>query len=87
HTIRFGYKNSVTGPLDTFLSGEPTTYYAEAIKETELLRFTREDIEKVMHKKVDYQLYWTQLLENLVLQQMEREIDLLTSSPKERYER
>ena len=30
---------------------------------------------------------WTSLLEKLVLQQMEREIDILTNSPKERYQR
>lgn len=30
---------------------------------------------------------WVKILENLVIQQMEREIDILTSSPKERYER
>ena len=32
-------------------------------------------------------ILWTAILENLVLQQMEREIDILTSSPKERYQR
>ena len=30
-------------------------------------------------------ILWTQILENLVIQQMEREIDILTNSPKERY--
>lgn len=30
---------------------------------------------------------WIKILENLVLQQMEREIDILTNSPRERYER
>jgi len=30
---------------------------------------------------------WTTILENLVIQQMEREIDILTNSPKERYQR
>ncbi|MCY1222048.1 hypothetical protein D9M69_651860 [compost metagenome] len=30
---------------------------------------------------------WAEILEDLVLQQIEREKDLLTHSPKERYER
>lgn len=30
---------------------------------------------------------WTNILEDLVIQQMEREIDILTQSPKERYDR
>ena len=30
---------------------------------------------------------WTKILEDLVIQQIEREKDLLVSSPKERYER
>ena len=32
-----------------------------------------------------YQKWWIGVLENLVLQQMEREIDLLTTAPRERY--
>jgi hypothetical protein len=32
-------------------------------------------------------LYWQSVLESLILQQMNREIDLLISSPKERFDR
>lgn len=30
-------------------------------------------------------VHWMKILENLLLQQIEREIDILTNSPKERY--
>ncbi len=33
------------------------------------------------------QILWIEILENLGVQQLEREIDLLKNSPKERYER
>ncbi|MNY67885.1 hypothetical protein D3C86_2055530 [compost metagenome] len=32
-------------------------------------------------------MLWIKILENLAVQQLEREIDLLKNSPKERYER
>jgi CRP-like cAMP-binding protein len=36
-------------------------------------------------KQDSNRLWWMGVLENLVLQQLEREIDILTNSPKERY--
>lgn len=35
----------------------------------------------------DNRSVWSRMLENLVVQQLEREVDILTASPKERYER
>ena len=36
-------------------------------------------------KKDNKIIMWTKILEDLILQQMEREVDILTTSPKERY--
>lgn len=84
--IRFGYAGNIIVALDSYLSGKPSALYMQAIKRTlvkvipkaELDNFLKEDTNKLM---------WIAILENLVLQQMEREIDILTSSPAQRYER
>ena len=85
-TIRFGYKENLIVALDSFLTGNPSAFYIQAIKKTVLKVVTKEQVARFL-ETADNQRLWTGILENLVLQQLEREIDLLTNSPKERYER
>ncbi len=85
-TIRFGYKENLIVSLDSFLTGKPSDLFIQAIKKTVIKVITKAQIETFWEMERNRNL-WTKILENLVLQQMEREIDLLTNSPKERYER
>ena len=85
-TMRFGYKENLIVALDSFLTGKPSELYIQAIKKTFVKVITKEQIDKFLEQENNQNL-WTKILENLVLQQMEREIDILTNSPKERYER
>ncbi len=85
-TIRFGYKENLIVSLDSFLTGKPSDLYIQAIKKTIIKVITKQQIDKFLETESNRNL-WTKILENLVIQQMEREIDILTNSPKERYER
>lgn len=84
--IRFGYKDNIIVALDSFLSGKPSGFFIQAIKKTVVKVVTKPQIVTFLEME-DNRNLWTKILESLVLQQMEREIDILTSSPKERYER
>lgn len=85
-TIRFGYKENLIVSLDSFLTGKPSDLYIQAIKKTVVKVVTKEQIDKYLENKNNQNL-WIKILENLVVQQMEREIDILTNSPKERFKR
>nr|WP_314491894.1 Crp/Fnr family transcriptional regulator [uncultured Chryseobacterium sp.] len=85
-TIRFGYKENLIVSLDSFLTGKPSELFIQAIKKTVIKIVTKQQIDKFLELESNRNL-WIQILENLVVQQMEREIDILTNSPKERYER
>jgi|SRR6218665_164063 len=85
-TIRFGYKENLIVSLDSFLTGKPSDLYIQAIKKTVIKVVTKTQIDKFLEIESNRKS-WIKILENLVLQQMEREIDILTNSPKERYER
>lgn len=85
--IRFGYSDNIIVALDSFLSEKPSEFYIQALKKT---------VVKVIPKCVFYEFVehsdenkkiFIKMLEELILQQMEREKDILTSSPKERYNR
>jgi len=84
--IRFGYKNNLIVSLDSFLTGKPSGFYIQAIKRSVLKVITRQQMDKFLATDSN-RVLWTNILEALVLQQLEREIDILTNSPKERYQR
>ncbi|NII81988.1 Crp/Fnr family transcriptional regulator [Pedobacter riviphilus] len=84
--IRFGYQDNLIVSMDSFLTGKPSNYFIQAIKKTVIRVITRQQIDNFL-KIEKNQLLWIKILENLVVQQLGREIDILTSSPIERYNR
>jgi len=84
--IRFGYKENLIVSLDCFLTGNTSNLFIQAIKKSVIKVITKQQFENFLETEANRNL-WIKILENLVVQQMEREIDILTNSPKERYER
>ncbi|URC12292.1 Crp/Fnr family transcriptional regulator [Flavobacterium sp. B183] len=84
--IRFGYQQNLIVSLDSFLTGRPSDLCIQAIKKTVVKIITKKQIDQFLKIETNKNL-WITILENLVVQQMEREIDILTNSPKERYQR
>lgn len=85
-SIRFGYKGNLIVALDSFLTGKPSELYIQAIKRTTIKVISKQQIDTFLLTETNRN-FWINILENFVVQQMEREVDLLTVSPKERYER
>jgi CRP-like cAMP-binding protein len=84
--IRFGYKENLIVALDSFLSGKPTVFFIQAVRKTKLKIICKKHFEDFLQIGNNYQ-WWQKITEELLLQQIEREIDLLTESPLERYKR
>lgn len=85
--IRFGYKGNIIVSLDSFLSGKPSEFYIQAIKTTTVKVASKRDLYEFIQSNNENLKLWNSVLEDLVLQQIEREKDLLYASPKIRYER
>ncbi|MDY3401083.1 Crp/Fnr family transcriptional regulator [Riemerella anatipestifer] len=83
-TVRLGYTGDFIVALDSFLSQKPSEFLIQAIKASEVKIIPKYKIDAFLDKE-DNQKLWIALLENLLLQQMEREKDILTPSTKERY--
>lgn len=86
-TIRFGYRNSVITSINSLLSGEPSQFCIETIRKTELIILSKTDFFDAVRQSADFGKLYTSMLEGLISQQLEREIDILTTSPLERYRR
>ena len=87
HTIRFGYQNNLIAALDSFLNGKPSEFYIQALKKTVVKAISKESYRSFIQASDENRSLWLSVLESFVLQQMERERDILTSSPLERYKR
>lgn len=86
-TIRFGYSGNIIVSLDSFLTEQRSDFIIQAIKKTTLLVASKSDFLEFIHSSQEHLLMYQRILEDLVLQQIEREKDLLVSSPGLRYER
>ena len=87
HTIRFGYQDNMLAALDSFISERPSEYYIQAIKRLKVKVIGKKAIMKLIEGSVELQKFWSTALEQIIFQQLEREQDILISSPLERYKR
>lgn len=85
--IRFGYMGDILVSLDSFLTEKPSDFIIQAIKKTKLSVVSKKRFMQFIQSTEQNRERWIQILEDLILQQMEREKDILTTSPKERYNR
>ena len=86
-TIRFGYQGSIINSLPSFISGLPSELYLEAIRKTSVKVISKSTFKDMINTSQASMQQYIELLEAMVLQQMDREIDLLTVSPVERLNR
>ncbi len=87
NTIRFGYRNSLIASLDSFITEKPSDLYIQAIKKTDLKVIKKATFMNLIESSDENVKVWHIILGDLIFQQMERERDILTSSPLERYKR
>ena len=86
-TIRFGYKGSLINSLSSFIKATPSEFYIEAIRKSTIKIISKDNLLKLVHENEESLRQYIQLLETSITQQIDREIDLLISSPSERLKR
>jgi len=86
-TIRFGYKGSMITSLSSFINGTPSEFYIDAIRKTSLKVIPKQSLTNLVNESQENLKQYTSLLESLITRQIEREVDLLITSPTERLKR
>lgn len=85
--VRFGYEGSIINSLASFYTSSPSEFYIEAIRKTKVISITKEKTLSIAHQNMDTVSQYVQLLEATIAQQIDREIDLLITSPAQRLNR
>lgn len=73
--------------MDCFISEQPSDLYIQAIKKTELKVIKKTTFMNLVESSEENKKIWHLILGDLIFQQMERERDILTSSPIKWYKR
>lgn len=85
--IRFGYKGDLITVLSSVFSGKSSDLYLQSLKKSRVKIVSLAKLTHLKNTEQEFSRIWVSIMENLVCQQMEREIDLLTQDPKLRYMR
>jgi CRP-like cAMP-binding protein len=85
--IRFGYRGSLITSLSSFIKGTPSEFYIDAIRKTKVKVISKDNLANLVNENAESLRQYVVLLENLITQQIDREIDLLITSPTERLKR
>ncbi|MGB1207366.1 MAG: Crp/Fnr family transcriptional regulator [Chitinophagales bacterium] len=85
--VGFGYENSFIFDLPAFFTSQPSHFYMQAIKSCELIGIRKKDFYDMLDSNMAFAKYWRKRTEMMLLEFIEREIDILTNSPEERFRR
>lgn len=85
--IRFGYEGSIITSLPAFFDDSPSLFDLKAIRKSEIKCLEKNALFRFVESSPQYQKSYQLILQDLVKQQVEREIDLLITSPADRYQR
>lgn len=85
--IRFGYQGDFVAAMDSFIGGKPTILYADALRKTTVRMMRKSEYQQALQRNPAINQLWQKIMTWMITGQLEREIDLLTNSPEERYRR
>ena len=84
---RFGYRGDYVLSLDSYITGAPTAYSLTALRKTEVALMPYPDHQRWLDADPTHTTAWEAGKGWLIMGLLEREVDLLTPSPEERYRR
>lgn len=85
--IRFGYQGDFVAAMDSFIGGGPTILYADALRKTTIRVIRKTEYMAALANNPEINRLWQKIMSWMITGQLEREIDLLTNNPEERYQR
>jgi len=82
---QFFFEGAWVGDYQSFLTGQPSIQYFEALEETELLVMAGADLRALYDARPRFERFGRLLAENVVIGSQRRTASLLFDSPEERY--
>lgn len=84
-TVKFFYKNSWIGNLQSIHHGEPSQYYLEAVVKTEMLVFESSAMNQLFNEVPRFERYIRLMIDSAFRQLIREKADRILLSPEEQY--
>ncbi len=85
--LGFGYPETLLVDFPSFVHEKPSDFHIQAIKSSQVVGISKSDFNSFIDKNQHLSQFWRNTLEKIALDLIEREIDLLSSSPQKRFDR
>jgi CRP-like cAMP-binding protein len=85
--VGFAYADTLICSYPSFIRQRPSTYYIQALSNTTLVAISRTDFYRLLDAIPTFDRCWRLLQEQALIGKIERETELLTFTPEERYRR
>ena len=85
--VGFAHTNNLICSYPSFIRNEPSEYYIQALAKTELMAINRKEFYALFDSYRSIERAWRMLEEEALIGKIEREVEMLTFTPEERYHR
>ncbi|ULQ55661.1 Crp/Fnr family transcriptional regulator [Flavihumibacter rivuli] len=84
--VQFAPENWWTGDLYSFLTGQPTKFYVEAIEDSITIQISKTNLQLLFDKVPKFERFFRILFQNALIAQIQRVDDTLSKSAEEKYQ-
>lgn len=85
HTLKFAPEGWWTTDLRSFLKGQPSIYFIEALEDSEILIVSKEALDRLLEKVPSLNSYFRILYQNAIISLEERLLCMISTKADERY--
>lgn len=85
HIVMFAIEDWWVGDLYSFLSEAPTTFYIEALEDTNILQITKTDLDKLYERVPKFERFFRIMFQKAFIAQQQRINMNLSANAEERY--
>ncbi|WP_420576272.1 Crp/Fnr family transcriptional regulator [Ekhidna sp.] len=84
--LGFSFTGNISGVYDSFITGEPSNLFLEAITPTKMIGISRTDYFALFNQFPEFYQWRTHFIENILFGRLSREVEMMTLSAKERFD-
>jgi CRP-like cAMP-binding protein len=85
HILMFAIEDWWTGDLHSFLTQSPATYFVEALEETEVIQYTKENLDRLLVEVPKFERFYRIMLQKSLISLHQRISQNLALPAEERY--
>lgn len=84
--LGFSFSGTVSGEFDSFISGNPSHFFLEALTPSIMYGINKVDFDELFKKFPEFYQWRAHFMEQVLLGRLSREVEMLTKSAKDRFD-